>query len=125
MPLYPFGFAEAHDHQGRKLPSDPAFLTGPSRTRIERAFSDWLTVGGFPEAQGLDVETELIQVCADASDPATSERELRALLAAGEMHPRARKRLLTLTRDGQPAAAPPGVTVQPAYAWMLAGPGAK
>ncbi len=57
VPLYPFSFAEALDHQGQKLPADPAFLTGRSRTRIERAFSDWLTVGGFPEAQGLDVAT--------------------------------------------------------------------
>jgi len=55
---------------------------------------------------------------------AIDKRELRALLDAGEVHPKARKRLLTLTRDGKPAAAPPGVTVQPAYEWLLAAPGA-
>ena len=51
---------------------------------------------------------------------ATADRELRALVEAGEVHPRARKRLLTLTRDGAPAEPPLGVIVQPAYEWMLA-----
>ncbi|MEW6520819.1 MAG: DUF4143 domain-containing protein [Thermodesulfobacteriota bacterium] len=73
-------------------------------------------------ARGPDDSLDLIQVCADASDPATAERELRALLAAGEMHPGARMRLLTLTRDGAPAVIPPGVLVQPAYEWLLAEP---
>jgi hypothetical protein len=71
-------------------------------------------------ARGPDGDLELIQVCADASDPATADRELRALVEAGEVHPRARKRLLTLTRDGAPAEPPPSVIVQPAYEWMLA-----
>ncbi len=70
-------------------------------------------------------ETELIQVCADASDPATAERELRALHAAGTVHPGARQRLLTLTRDGAPATVPPGVMTQPAYEWMLTPPAAE
>ncbi len=63
---------------------------------------------------------ELIQVCADASDPVVAERELRALEGAGEMFPNAGKRLLTLNRDGAPPEAPAGVVVQPAYEWMLA-----
>lgn len=46
-------------------------------------------------------------------------RELRALHEAALQHPRARRRLLTATRDGAPAAAVPDVVVQPAYAWML------
>ncbi|HEV7672709.1 MAG TPA: ATP-binding protein [Thermoanaerobaculia bacterium] len=282
VPLFPFSFAEALLHSGQTLPADPAFLTGPKRAAIERAFADWLTIGGFPEAQGLDPasraqllrdyvdvamlrdvverhgvsnvtglrwlvrhllgnaaglfsvekfyaalksqgvaiskdtvhqllahledcflvrmvwmesaserqrmvnprkaypvdpglisvfdrsgrsnvghaleaavlielerrrcevtyvrtpggfevdflardvegKAELIQVCADASDPATAERELRALLDAGEMYPKANKRLLTLTRDGQPTSALPGITVQPAYEWLLLAPGA-
>jgi hypothetical protein len=65
----------------------------------------------------------LIQVCADASEPAVAERELRALMTAGLRFPQARKRLLTLTRDGAPTVPAPGVTLQPAYEWMLAGPG--
>lgn len=73
-------------------------------------------------ARGAAGRTDLIQVCADASDPTTAAREFRALAEAGEAHPGARKWLLTLTRDGLPAEAPPGVNVQPAYEWMLAGP---
>lgn len=280
VPLYPFGFAEALQHQGLEIPPDVGFLTAAARARIERALLDWLVVGGFPEAQGLpsaarrqllqdyvdvamlrDVverhgisnvaglrwlvrhllgnaaglfsiekfhatlksqgiaiskdtlhqmlahledcflvrmvwmessserqrmvnprkaypvdtglipvfdrsgksnlghaletavlielerrhcsvtyvrtpdgyevdflargpngEAELIQVCADASDPATAQRELRALLAASAVQPGARQRLLTLTRDGAPAAVPPGVVVQPAYEWLLTPP---
>jgi hypothetical protein len=279
VPLFPFSFPEALRHHGLELPSEPGFLTGPGRSRLEQAFLQWLTVGGFPEAQdlgaaargqllrdyvdvamlrdvverhgvsnltglrwmvrhllgnagalfsvekfhaalksqglaiardtvhellahledcflvrtvwmessserqrmvnprkaypadpglipwfdrsgkgnlghalenavlielerrrcavtyvrtadGYEVDflarspeggAELIQVCADASDPAVSERELRALVEAGRTFPTARKHLLTLTRDGAPAELPADVSVQPAYQWMLAG----
>jgi uncharacterized protein len=275
--LYPFSFAEALSHQGQPVPAEPGFLSGRERARLERSFLDWLAVGGFPEAQGLDPavrrqllqdyvdvamlrdimerhgvsnvaglrwlvrhllgnaaglfsvekfhaalksqgvaisrdtvhqllshledcflvrtvwmesaserqrmvnprkaypvdpglipvydrsgranrghaletavlielerrhcavtyvrtpaghevdflargpagDTELIQVCVDASDPETAGRELRALTAAGELYPEVTLRLLTLTRDGAPADAPPDVTVEPAYEWML------
>lgn len=278
--IYPFSFREALAHQGQKIPDDPGFLSAAERGLLERSFLEWLTTGGFPEAQNLDRSTrrqmlqdyvdvamlrdimerhnvsnvtglrwlvrhllgnaagmfsvekfhaalksqgiaisrdtvhqllayledcflvrmvwmesgserqrmvnprkaypvdpglipvfdrsgrsnlghaletavlielerrrcrvtyvrtpaghevdflargaddtlDLIQVCADASDPATAERELRALLAAGDIHPGARKWLLTMTRDGAPAEIPPGVTVQPAYEWLLARP---
>lgn len=62
---------------------------------------------------------ELLQVCADASDPGTAERELRALTEAGTFYPDATRRLLTLTRDGAPAKTPAGIIVQPAYEWLL------
>ncbi len=65
---------------------------------------------------------ELLQVCADATDEKTLARELRALAAAGKEHPRATRRLLVLDRDALPRAAAPGVRVQPAYEWLLAGP---
>ena len=65
---------------------------------------------------------ELIQVCADLSDPATAARELRALAAGGVLFPHARKRLLTLTQDGLPAGAPTDVEVQAACEWLLAPP---
>ena len=71
-------------------------------------------------ARGADGGMELVQVCADLSDPATATRELRALTAAGGLFPRARKRLLTLTRDGMPAETPAGVEVQAATEWLLA-----
>ena len=70
-------------------------------------------------ARGAGGAEELIQVCADGSDAVTAERELRALLEAAAVHPRARLRLLTLTRDGAPSEVPRGVVVQPAYEWML------
>ena len=67
-------------------------------------------------------DAELIQVCADLSDPATAGRELRALASAGARFPHARKRLLTLVREGIPGDLPPGVAAQPAYEWLLAPP---
>jgi len=65
------------------------------------------------------VEPELIQVCADLSAPETLERELRALEAAHEEHPRVRRRLLVLDRDDRAAVRAPGVDVVPAYEWLL------
>ena len=61
----------------------------------------------------------LIQVCADATDPTTAARELDGLREAERHHPRARRWLLTLTRDRGPGAVPEQVTVVPAYQWML------
>ena len=80
------------------------------------------TPGGFEVdflARDQQENEELLQVCVNASDGATARRELRALREAGEAHPRARKRLLTMTHDGAPPDAPPDVTVQPAYVWFL------
>jgi len=65
---------------------------------------------------------ELVQVCADPSDPATRERELRALEEAAREHRRAKWRLLVLTRDQVSAVTAPGVLVQPTYEWLLAPP---
>jgi predicted AAA+ superfamily ATPase len=279
VPLYPFGFAEFLAHRQIPVPGKPASPTGPERSRMEKAFQEWLRTGGFPEAQGLDeptrrqllmdyvdvallrdvverysisnvaalrwlvrhllgnaagsfsiekfhgtlksqglavsrdmlhqmlhhlesaflvrlvwmessserqrmvnarkaypvdtglipvfdrtgrsgrghaletavlVElerrrrevtwvrtpsgfevdflarspdggTELVQVCADASDPDTAKRELRALEDAAGSFPEARKLLLVLTRDGMPSAAANGVEVRSAWEWMLGG----
>jgi hypothetical protein len=66
-------------------------------------------------------EAELIQVCADATDAATAQRELRALSAAANLHPAAGQRLLTLTRDGLPSEIPSPVVGQPVYEWLLSG----
>ncbi len=73
-------------------------------------------------ARDPEGKVELIQVCADAADPATAARELKGLSGAGEMHRGARKRLLILTRDSAPDNAPPDIIIQPAYEWLLAGP---
>ena len=66
-------------------------------------------------------ETELIQVCTDLSDPATATRERRALAAAGKLFPRARRRLLTLTKDRLPTEPPAGVEMHSACEWLLEG----
>lgn len=65
---------------------------------------------------------ELIQVCADASEPATAERELRALVEARTSFPQAKRLLLTLTADALPRETPKGVTARPAWEWMLEPP---
>lgn len=62
---------------------------------------------------------ELVQVCADLSDAATLERELRALDDAAQAHPHAIRRLLVLDRSSLKTPAPPGVVVQPVYEWLL------
>ncbi|HUP51900.1 MAG TPA: ATP-binding protein [Longimicrobiales bacterium] len=54
VPLHPFSFAEALTHHGVEVPHDATTLTAAARGRIEHAFLEWLEVGGFPEAQGLD-----------------------------------------------------------------------
>ena len=67
-----------------------------------------------------DGHAELIQVCADLSDPATRERELRAMQAAASLHPQATRRLLVLNRDAMAGAkAPPGLVIEPASDWLL------
>lgn len=71
----------------------------------------------FPEGR-----QELIQVCSSLEDPATRERELRALDEAGEEYPRARKILVTLTPAKAPV--PEDVAVHDAVAWLL-GKGAR
>ena len=73
-------------------------------------------------ARGPGGEEELIQACADLSDPATARREIRALESAGTARPDACKRIVTLTADGYPDEAPPGVAVQSAWEWSLGMP---
>lgn len=70
-------------------------------------------------AREPDGTVHLIQVCADASDPAVAERELRALESAAKQREPAAQWLLTLTRDRAPADHPKSVEVCPAYQWML------
>jgi hypothetical protein len=53
----------------------------------------------------------------------TLARELGALDAAAREHRRAAKRLLLLDRDSAAGVEAPGVTVQPAYEWLLGGGG--
>jgi predicted AAA+ superfamily ATPase len=52
--LYPFSFAEALVHGGRKPPEDPELLSPRQRASLEQQFGVWLDTGGFPEVQALD-----------------------------------------------------------------------
>ncbi|MFN0076341.1 MAG: ATP-binding protein [Prosthecobacter sp.] len=71
-------------------------------------------------ARHADGRQELIQVCADASDPATAEREFRALADATTSFPRAKRTLLTLHQTGFPKTSPPAkIEVQTAWQWLL------
>jgi hypothetical protein len=123
--IYPAdpGLVHAFDASGRSNIGHA--LETAVLNEIERRRAD---VGYVKTSGGLEVDflihraggrPELIQVCAAAGNPETAARELQALHEAGAEHPGARKRLLTLTRDGAPAESPPDVLVQPAYEWML------
>jgi hypothetical protein len=63
VPIYPFGFEECLLHRGVPLPNDPERLTSRQRSTIESEFARYLTDGGFPEAQGLDVATRRQLLC--------------------------------------------------------------
>lgn len=52
--LHPFSFEEYLRHHGQAVPPDRGLLAAARRSALERAFLDYLAVGGFPEAQGLD-----------------------------------------------------------------------
>ncbi len=67
----------------------------------------------------FDGTIELIQVCADMTNPSTMEREIRALIDAGDHYPSAKKILLTLYRETLPLQVPSEIIVRPAYEWML------
>jgi predicted AAA+ superfamily ATPase len=62
---------------------------------------------------------DLVQVCADPSPPDTLARELNALAAAAQEHPRATRRLLVLDRDAATRVTASGVVVQAAPDWLL------
>lgn len=55
--IHPFSFEEALRHGGQVVPKSAGFLNAPQRSALERHFLDYLTVGGFPEAQGMDQAT--------------------------------------------------------------------
>jgi predicted AAA+ superfamily ATPase len=70
-------------------------------------------------AQLPDRSCWLLQVCANAEEPATLEREVRALVEAAALHPAATPLLLTLELLPPAAALPPTVLWLPAAAWLL------
>lgn len=71
-------------------------------------------------ARHADGDQELIQVCADASDPDTAEREGRALADAAINFPKAIATLITLNHSGFPTLPlPANVRVMTAWQWLL------
>ncbi len=55
--LHPFSFEEYLRHHGLPVPDRPNFLAPSERSALDRAFHDYLAVGGFPEAQRLETAT--------------------------------------------------------------------
>ncbi len=64
-------------------------------------------------------ETDLVQVCADASDVGAANREIRALVAAESRFPNARKLVLTLGAISPSFRVPRDIEAQPAHEWLL------
>lgn len=119
------GLIAAFDRSGRSNVGralETAVLHELDRRKAEVGYVR--TRGGFEvdfHARFADGREELIQVCAETGAKETLEREWRALRDAAREYPRAKLRLLVLTFDQLPGAAPRGVTVQPAYEWLLDG----
>jgi uncharacterized protein len=55
----PFSFRETLRHAGREPDLSTARLTKAERSRLDRDLLDYLSHGGFPEAQGLDSRNRL------------------------------------------------------------------
>ena len=82
----------------------------------------------FRSPQGNEVDfhavdasgnTQLIQVCADASDPATLQREVRSLLEARALYPAIRTLLILLDPLPPGTSVPETVEIIPAIQWFL------
>lgn len=61
----------------------------------------------------------LIQVCANASDPATLQREVRSLLEAKTQHPDIRTLLILLDPLSPSTSIPDGIELTSAIQWFL------
>jgi uncharacterized protein len=124
--LYPVdpGLIRAYDTSGRSNLGhalETVVLNEMERRKGEVAYVK--TAEGFEvdfHVRYLAGSEELVQVCADPSAPMTMDHELRALTQAASTYPRATRRLLVLTRDQAIPIRETGVSVQPAYEWLLA-----
>jgi hypothetical protein len=57
--IFPFSFEEYLRHKGHALPVRRDLVSTPDRTMLQGALRQYLSSGGFPEAQGLDLATRL------------------------------------------------------------------
>ncbi len=102
---------------------ETAVLVELERRRCERSYVR--TKDGFEVdflATPITGRPVLIQVCADVSNPDTRAREFRALVGAMAGHRNVPGLLLTAVSTGvshAQAEAPQGVTVRPAWEWMM------
>jgi hypothetical protein len=123
--VYPVdhGMIPAFDRSGRTdlgHALETAVLHELDRRRAE--------VGYVKTAEGFEVDflarfpsgkEELIQVCADPTQPETLNRELRALSEAQKEHPRAQPRILVSTFAVLPKDLPAQAIGQTAWTWLL------
>jgi len=143
VPLATDSERQRNSNPRRLYPADPGFIRAfdaSGRTNLGHALETAVLnelerrgaeVAYVKTSEGLEVDflarrpgagEELIQVCADVSAPETRARELRALTAAAEVHPRATRRLLVLDRDALARVDAPRIDVLPAYEFLLATP---
>jgi predicted AAA+ superfamily ATPase len=124
--LYPAdpGLIDAFDTSGR--PNTGHALETTVFNELSRrgaAVSYVKTSEGFEVdflAQHPDGRQELVQVCADAADTATWQRETRALDAARDDHPRAERTIVVLDTISARSLSHPKTRVLPAHHWLLA-----
>lgn len=69
VPIFPFSFREFLRHKGQEIPEQPGELTAAERSHLENTLLEYLTCGGFPEAQGLDI-TSRFRLLSDYVDVA-------------------------------------------------------
>jgi len=55
--IFPFSFEEYLRHHEQEVPKRLDLLSAKERSALQGALREYLICGGFPEAQGLDVET--------------------------------------------------------------------
>ncbi len=67
--VYPFSFREALRHQGMEPEKPVDQLPKAARSMVDRALHDYLTQGGYPEAQGIEMRDrfELLRSYVDAA----------------------------------------------------------
>ena len=124
--IYPAdpGLIDAFDNSGRKNTGhalETAVYNELSRRGAEIAYvktSDGLEVDFL--ARHADGRHELIQVCADASNATTWQRETQALDAAHAEHPMAERIIVVLDSVSARLLRHPKARVLPAHQWLLA-----
>ncbi len=120
------GLIEAFDTSGRPNTGhalETAVYNELSRRGAEVAYVK--TKDGFEVdflARHPDGRQELIQVCADGSDPATWSRETRALDAAGDEHPKAERTVIVLDPGLVRSMTHRKTRLIAAHQWLLASP---